>query len=81
MNGTDKSDRWPIWALSALMYPLAAGAAAVNLFFLSLMGQAIGLRVLSTPESVIGGVVLGVPFAWITGRWLRGLIDQAEDAP
>ena len=75
-----KPGRWSVRALALMMYPFAAGAAAVNLFFLSLMGQAIGLRALSTIESVIGGIILGVPFAWIAGRWLRGLMDQADNS-
>ncbi|WP_421703334.1 hypothetical protein [Aliiroseovarius sp.] len=74
-----KDGRWPVWALAVVLYPFAAGAAAVNLFFLSLMSQVVGLRVLSTTEAIIGGLILGIPFAWITGRWIRGLIDEAED--
>ncbi|WP_300512724.1 hypothetical protein [Aliiroseovarius sp.] len=74
-----RGGRWPVWALAVVLYPFAAGAAAVNLFFLGLMSQVIGLRVLSTSEAIIGGLILGVPFAWITGRWIRGLIDEAED--
>lgn len=80
MTSTPKSGRWPVWKLSVAVYPFAAGAAAVNLFFLFLMGQAIGLRALSTSESVIAGIILGVPFAWIGARWLRGMIDEAEDS-
>ena len=34
---------WPIWKLSLLLYPFAAGAVAINLFLLSLIGHAIGL--------------------------------------
>lgn len=74
-----KDGRWPVWLLAAVFYPLSIGAVAVNLFFIGLMGQAIGLPVLSTIEAVLGGVVLGVPFAWITAKWIRGLIDEAED--
>jgi len=81
MSEADKTGRWPVWALALLMYPLAILAVGVNLFFLSLMGQAIGLEVLSTLHSLIVGVVLGIPVAWLTGRWLRGLIDEAEDSP
>ena len=75
----DKSGRWPVWAVSLVLYPLAAGAAAVNLFFLFLVLQAIGLRALTPIESIIGGIILGVPFAWISGKWMHGLIKQAED--
>lgn len=75
----DRSDRWPVWAVALVLYPLAAGAAAVNLFFLFLVLQAVGLRALTPYEAIVGGVILGVPFAWISGKWMRGLIDQAED--
>lgn len=71
--------RWPVWAVALVLYPLAAGAAAVNLFFLFLVLQAVGLRALTPYEAIVGGVILGVPFAWISGKWMRGLIDQAED--
>ncbi|MDU8928518.1 hypothetical protein RXV86_14095 [Alisedimentitalea sp. MJ-SS2] len=81
MTNDHKDGRWPVWALSVVSYPFAAGAAFVNLFFLSLMWQEFGFRALSTMESTIGGVFLGVPLAWIGGRWLRGMIDKAEDSP
>lgn len=74
-----KSGRWPVWAVALVLYPLAAGAAAVNLFFLFLVLQAVGLRALTPIESIVGGIILAVPFAWISGKWMRGLIDQAED--
>ena len=70
--------RWPIWKLSILLYPFAAGAVAINLFFLSLMGQAIGLTALSPNASVIGGLILGIPAAWASGKWARHLMDQAD---
>ncbi len=75
-----RESRWPVWAVALIMYPLAAGAAYVNLFFLFLMLQAIGIEAISTKQAIYGGLVLGVPFAWITGKWIRGLIDEAEDA-
>lgn len=79
MSDSGNPRRWSIWALSVVVYPFAAGAGAVNLFFLSLIGQTIGLRALSPYEAVIGGIILGVPFSWIGGRWLRRMIDQAEN--
>lgn len=80
MTGAEtKEGRWPIWLLAVAFYPLTAGAAYVNLFFLFLMLQALGVPALSTLQSVAGGVVLGIPFAWITGKWIRGMIDQAEE--
>jgi len=76
----NRPGRWPVWLLAAASFPFAAGAAAVNLFFFFLMTQAIGLRALSPFEAIAGGLILGVPFAWVIGRWLRGAIDKAEDA-
>ena len=70
--------RWPVWKLAILLYPFTAGAVAINLFLLSLMGQAIGLPALSPNASVIGGVVLGVPAGWASGKWARHLMDQAD---
>ncbi|WP_371170519.1 hypothetical protein [Aliiroseovarius sp. 2305UL8-7] len=78
-DAQDRSGRWPVWLLALVLYPFAAGAAAVNLFFLTLMTQAIGLNALSPVQSIVGGVALGVPFAWVAGKWMRGLIDKAED--
>lgn len=75
----DRSGRWPVWLLAVVLYPLAAGAAYVNLFFLFLMAQAIGFSVISTLESILGGLVLGLPLAWIAARWFRRMIDEAED--
>lgn len=69
---------WPVWKLAVLLYPLAAGAVAVNLFMLALMGRAIGLAELSPVTSVILGLVLGIPAAWATGRWVRRLMDEAD---
>ena len=70
--------RWPVWKLSILLYPFAAGAVAINLFLLSLLGQVFGLAVLSPNVSVIGGVILGVPAGWASGKWARHLMDQAD---
>ncbi len=73
-----KATRWPVWKISVVLYPLAAGAAAVNVFFLSLMLQRLGVAALSPWMSINIGLVLGLPFTWIAGRWIWGLIDQAE---
>lgn len=70
--------RWPVWKLAVLLYPLAAGAVAINVFMLALMGRAIGFEELSPVASVLAGLLLGVPAAWATGRWVRGLMDEAD---
>ena len=66
--------------LAALLYPFVAAAMAINIFLLGLTGQAIGLPALSPAVSLVLGIVTGVPAAWLAGRWVRSLIEQAEDA-
>lgn len=68
----------PGWRLLAAVYPFAAGAMAVNLFFLSLVGSWIGWPVLTPGWSVAGGMALGAPAAWAFARHLRRLMAQAD---
>lgn len=68
----------PGWRLTAAIYPFAAGAAAVNLFFLSLILSWAGAPVISPGLSVVGGLVLGVPAAWAFARHIRRLMARAE---
>jgi membrane protein implicated in regulation of membrane protease activity len=70
--------RWPAGKIALVLYPLAAGAAAVNVFFLGLIVHAIGVPNFSPWISVVAGLILGVPFAWVAGRYFRRLIDEAE---
>ena len=55
----------------------AVGAVAINLFMLGLMGQALGLAALTPQQAVALAVPLGVPAAWLAGRWVRRLLDEA----
>lgn len=64
--------------LAALLYPFVAGAAAINLFMLGLMGRAVGLGTLDPLPSLIGGALLGLPLTLLAGRWVRGLMDAAD---
>ena len=68
----------PGWRLVAAVYPFAAGAAAVNLFFASLVLSWLGLPVLTPGLSVAGGLLLGLPAAWAFARHIRRLIAKAE---
>ena len=70
--------KWPIWKLSILLYPFAAGAVAINFFMLLLMLQAIGFTAVSPSQSLIWGLVLGVPAAWASGKWARRMMDEAD---
>ncbi|MFO1107175.1 MAG: NnrT protein [Amaricoccus sp.] len=67
----------PGWRLLAGLYPFAAGAAAVNLFFLSLVLSWVGLPVLRPVHAVVGGLLLGVPVAWAFARHVRRLMAEA----
>jgi hypothetical protein len=61
-----------------LLYPFAAPAVAINLFLLGLIGHRIGLPALSPMVALLLSVPLGVPAAWASGRWARGLLDEAS---
>jgi len=65
--------------LAALLYPFVAAAMAINIFLLGLMGQAAGLPVLTPVASLVLGIVTGIPATWLAGRWLRSLIEEADD--
>ncbi|ABV94903.1 hypothetical protein Dshi_3170 [Dinoroseobacter shibae DFL 12 = DSM 16493] len=79
MNAQNSSDApWPVWKLAVLLYPLAAGAVAVNLFMLALMGRVFGIQELSPVAAVLAGLLLGIPAAWATGKWIRRLMDEAD---
>lgn len=71
-------NRWPSWKLLAGLYPFGAGAAAVNLFFASLIMSWIGWRVLTPYEAIAGGLVLGLPATWAFARHIKRLMNQAE---
>ena len=79
MSGPEQAPPgWPLWKIAAVLYPFVAGASAVNVFFLGLIGQAISLPALSPGTSVLIGLVLGLPLAWIAARWVKRLIARAE---
>lgn len=65
--------------LYALLYIFTAGAVAINLFMLSLMGQAIGLPALPPLTALALGFPLGLPANWFVTQWIRGLIREARE--
>lgn len=69
---------WPFRKLAVLLYPFTAAAVAINLFMLSLMGQAIGLPALSPVACLWLSLPLGVPATWLVARWVRRLMDEAD---
>ena len=70
--------RWPVWKLALLLYPFTMGAVAINLFLAGLIGQAVGLTALSPVTALLWSVPLGIPASWAAGRWVRGLMDEAD---
>jgi len=65
--------------LYLLLYPFTALAVAINLFMLALMWQAVGLPALSPVTALLLCVPLGIPVnLWVT-RWVKGLMDEADD--
>ena len=76
MTATEKP--WSTKKLAIVLYPFAAGAVAVNLFMLGLMGIAVGLPAISPVNAIIASVPLGVPATWLAAKWVRSLMDEAD---
>lgn len=64
--------------LTLILYPFGAGAMAVNLFFASLIGSWVGWPVLTPAQSVLGGLVLGIPATWAFARHIKALMARAD---
>jgi hypothetical protein len=62
----------------ALLYPLGAGAVAINAFFASLIAAWAGARVLTPLESCLVGIVLGLPATYAFARHVNALINRAD---
>ena len=69
---------WGVGRLTLVLYPLAAGAMGVNLFFAALIGSWVGGPVLSPVVSALGGMVIGAPAAWAFARHVRRMMDDAD---
>ena len=64
--------------LTLLLYPFGAGAAAVNLFFASLILSWIGMPVLPPAWAVVGGALVGIPPTWLFAGHICRLMQEAE---
>ena len=73
-----KQAGWSTRKIALVLYPFGAGAAAVNVFFLSLIFSWIGGPVLSTGLSILIGAVIGVPATWYFAKHIRHLMDVAD---
>jgi hypothetical protein len=69
---------WDVPRIALALYPFGAGAAAVNVFFASLIGSWVGLPVLSTPVSIVLGALIGLPATWWFAGHIRRLMDEAN---
>ncbi|MCX7566157.1 NnrT protein [Sulfitobacter sp. F26169L] len=69
---------WSSRKIALVLYPFAAGAAGVNVFFAALIGSWMGGPVLATGWSFALGCVIGVPASIAFARHIRRLMDQAE---
>jgi hypothetical protein len=69
---------WGVPAITLALYPFGAGASAINLFFAALVGSWIGGPVLTPVQSLIGGLLIGVPVTWAFACHIRRLMDRAD---
>jgi hypothetical protein len=67
-----------LWRLSAILWPFATGAVAINLFLLGLLWQPLGLAPLSPLSALVWSLPLGLPATWAAAVWVRHLIREAE---
>lgn len=74
-----KQRGWSTGQIALVLYPFGAGAAAVNVFFASLIFSWIGGPVVSTGVSAALGCLLGAPATWFFARHIRHLMDVAEE--
>jgi hypothetical protein len=75
---SEAPDRWSTRKLAVLFYPFSAAAVAINVYFIGLMWQAIGIPAITPVVSLIVSVPLGVPATWLIAKWIRGLMDEAD---
>ena len=69
---------WSTRRIALALYPFGAGAAAVNVFFVSLIFSWVGAPVASTAWSLGLGCVIGAPATWYFARYIRHLMDMAD---
>ena len=69
---------WSTIKITLALYPFGAGAAAVNVFFASLIFSWIGGPIASTAWSIGLGCIIGAPATWHFARHIRHLMDVAD---
>jgi hypothetical protein len=73
-----KQQGWSSGLIGLVLYPFAAGAAGVNVFFASLIGSWLGGPILSSSWSMAIGCVIGVPATLAFAGHIRRLMDKAD---
>ena len=68
----------PGWRLVAGLYPFAAGAMMLNLFFASLLLGWVGLPIVTPWTALWASVPLGLPAAWLYARHLTRLMVEVD---
>jgi len=68
----------PGWRLVAGLYPFAAGAMMLNIFFLSLLLGWVGVPIMTPGTAVWLSLPLGLPPAWLYARHLTKLMAQVD---
>jgi hypothetical protein len=71
---------WSTNKIALALYPFGAGAAAVNVFFASLILSWLGGPVATTLWSIGLGCAIGAPATWYFARHIRHLMDVADKA-
>ena len=73
-----KQQGWSSGRIALVLFPFAAGAAGVNVFFATLIGSWFGWPILSTSWSMAIGCIIGIPASIAFARHIRGLMDKAN---
>ncbi len=61
-----------------LLYPATALTVAINLFLAGLILHSAGFGAIGPVPAILWSIPLGIPAAWLAGRWVRGLMDEAD---
>ena len=79
MTGASTGQKgWSTRRIALALYPFGAGAAAINVFFASLILSWVGGPVLSTEVSIALGALIGAPATWYFAKHIRHLMDVAD---
>ena len=69
---------WSTKKIALALFPFGAGAAAVNVFFASLIFSWVGGPVASLAWSLGLGCLIGAPATWYFARHIRHMMTSAD---